>query len=215
MEEEKQEGDFRTYKERNWLSYTQRSDFSIYALLAVSLLLSTIFLIVAVSKAVALSSEWTELYAELPKKMVGHDFDLFPCDPNTRQWEYFDGKCYFFSLEKTSWTEARAQCEKRASQLVTIETMAEQNFLQTRTRNERYWIGLTDRIIEGHWQWLDGRDEQTGFTFWKRGEPNDDHLGEDCAHIWNYGEWNDVYCTYPCYYICEKPLRDMRPHQQG
>ncbi|XP_020634888.3 hepatic lectin [Pogona vitticeps] len=215
MEEEKGQGDFRTYKERNWHSYTRSPAFHVYVLLAISLLLSTVFLIVAVSKAVALSSEWAELNVELPKKMEGHDFDLFPCGPNTREWEYFNGKCYFFSLEKTSWTEARLQCERRAAQLVMIETMAEQNFLQTYTKNERYWIGLTDMSMEGHWEWLDGRNGITGFTYWKQGEPNDDYRGEDCAHLWVYGEWNDVYCTYPCFYVCEKPLRDTRPQHQG
>lgn len=42
--------------------------------------------------------------------------------------------------------------------------------------------------------------------FWKEGEPNNSGNNEDCAHVWVSGKWNDVYCTYECYYVCEKPL---------
>uniref|UniRef100_A0A8C5WRV9 C-type lectin domain-containing protein n=1 Tax=Laticauda laticaudata TaxID=8630 RepID=A0A8C5WRV9_LATLA len=81
-----------------------------------------------------------------------------------------------------------------------------QNFLQTRARNARHWLGLTDIDIEGEWKWVDGSSYRNGFRYWKRGEPNNDLSNEDCAHLWGNGEWNDVFCTYSCYYICEKPL---------
>uniref|UniRef100_A0A803Y4S9 C-type lectin domain-containing protein n=1 Tax=Meleagris gallopavo TaxID=9103 RepID=A0A803Y4S9_MELGA len=42
--------------------------------------------------------------------------------------------------------------------------------------------------------------------FWKEGEPNNRGFNEDCAHVWTSGQWNDVYCTFECYYVCEKPL---------
>ena len=42
--------------------------------------------------------------------------------------------------------------------------------------------------------------------FWKEGEPNNRGFNEDCAHVWTSGQWNDVYCTFECYFVCEKPL---------
>ncbi|XP_048343469.1 hepatic lectin-like [Sphaerodactylus townsendi] len=141
---------------------------------------------------------------------------VFPCGPDTRQWEYFNRTCYYFSLEKLSWMQAKSRCDEQQSQLVVIKSMAEQNFIQTRTRNERYWIGLTDRDTEGVWRWVDESDYYSNFVYWKPGEPNDSLRNEDCAHVWNNGEWNDVYCTYLCYYICEKPLPSRaRPHHRG
>ncbi|KAK4805932.1 hypothetical protein QYF61_021496 [Mycteria americana] len=130
---------------------------------------------------------------------------VFPCGPKSREWEYFDGKCYYFSLTRMSWYKAKAQCEEMRSQLAVINSYAKQNFVMFRTRNERFWIGLTDQNSEGEWEWIDGTDYKSTFTFWKEGEPNNSENREDCAHVWFSGEWNDVYCTYECYYICEKP----------
>ncbi|XP_042308807.1 hepatic lectin-like [Sceloporus undulatus] len=214
MEEENFPDDFRTYKGRNWLQSIQRPTFHVYVMLAVSLLLSTTFVIVAVSKATTLSSELSELKMKFPKQKPGLDSELFPCGPNAREWEYCNGKCYYFSLQKTSWMDAKIQCAERNSHLAIIENIGEQNFLQIRTRHERYWIGLSDIKVEGHWTWLDGRDSLSGFTYWARGEPNNDGGRENCAHLWTDGKWNDVYCTYPCYYICEKAVLGTSPEHQ-
>ncbi|XP_009575364.1 PREDICTED: hepatic lectin-like, partial [Fulmarus glacialis] len=154
----------------------------------------------------AISSKLNEVHPEQKQNFSGRDFLLFPCGPGSREWEYFDGKCYYFSLTRTSWYKAKAQCEEMHSQLVVINSYAKQNFVMFRTRNERFWIGLTDENSEGEWEWIDGTDYKTTFTFWKEGEPNDSGQNEDCAHMWISGQWNDVYCTYECYYVCEKPL---------
>ncbi|ETE68952.1 hypothetical protein L345_05251, partial [Ophiophagus hannah] len=131
---------------------------------------------------------------------------VFPCGADTRQWEYFGGKCYFFSLKTIPWHEAKADCERRQSQLVIIDSLAKQNFIQTRTRNERYWIGLHDQHSEGDWKWLDGSNYRNGFQNWKEGEPNT-YQGreEDCGQVWVNGEWNDYICSSDSFYVCEKP----------
>nr|XP_056705563.1 hepatic lectin-like [Euleptes europaea] len=216
MDEDKAEDDIRTYTERNWHWFNSKPYFHVYVLLAISYLLILIFFVVGLSRVTSLSSKLSEVDSEIPELPAGLNDQLFPCGPDTRQWEYFNGKCYYFSLETAPWIRAHARCAEKQSQLVVINSMAEQNFIQMRTRNERYWIGLTDVDAEGVWKWVDGSDYYSGFLFWKPGEPNDDRHNEDCAHVWNNGEWNDVFCTYLCYYICEKPLPSrVRAHHSG
>ncbi|XP_039206337.1 hepatic lectin-like [Crotalus tigris] len=205
MDEEKFSDDFRTYKGgRNLIP---RSYFPIYALLGISYLLILIGYVVAFSKVSTISSEFNKMRLDFSKNPHGQDFHLFPCGADTRQWEYFSGKCYYFSLKSVPWHEAKADCERRQSRLVIIDSLAKQNFIETRTRNERFWIGLHDQQREGEWKWEDGSNYINGFKNWKAGEPNT-YLGrdEDCAQVWINGEWNDFICTSDSHYVCEKPL---------
>uniref|UniRef100_A0A8D0E0H2 C-type lectin domain-containing protein n=1 Tax=Salvator merianae TaxID=96440 RepID=A0A8D0E0H2_SALMN len=186
--------------------FVQKSFYPIYALLGLCFLLIVIGFAVALSKVATVSAELQQMRANRTKDPFNHDLKLFPCGPDNRQWEYFGGKCYYFSLQAIGWHEARSQCERKHSQLVVIDNLAEQNFLQMRTRNERFWIGLHDQRTEGDWKWLDGKNYLTGFKNWRQGEPNDYGQKEDCGQLWISGEWNDFSCTSPSFFVCEKSL---------
>ncbi|XP_067416756.1 hepatic lectin-like isoform X2 [Emydura macquarii macquarii] len=156
-------------------------------------------------KVSSLSSQLNEMRNDLKRNHSSNNFKLFPCGPEAPEWKYFSGKCYFFSLRKATWHRAKVLCEEEHSHLAVVSSRAKQNFIMYRTRNERFWIGLSDENKEGEWKWIDGTNYATTYTFWKEGEPNNSDQNEDCAHLWTYGEWNDVHCTYECYYVCEKP----------
>ncbi|XP_066468885.1 hepatic lectin-like [Tiliqua scincoides] len=187
--------------ERCFFPWRWQSSFLVYLLLALAYLLITILIGLVVSKALKLSSEVSMLH-----KQVNQTHTMFPCGPRTREWEYFDGRCYYFSFKTSTWQRAKALCEARNSGLVIIGDLAEQNFIASRTRNDRFWIGLTDVNVEGQWRWIDGTDYVTGFKNWKKGEPNDAGSREDCAQVDTAGEWNDVPCDVLAFYMCEKLL---------
>jgi len=80
------------------------------------------------------------------------------------------------------------------------------------------WVGLSDRWIEGHWKFKDGRGcGQSGshhwlFGYncdklpqWAPGEPNDHGNGEDCAEISTGmgNKLNDVDCDRRYWFVCE------------
>uniref|UniRef100_A0A8C0JBE1 C-type lectin domain-containing protein n=1 Tax=Chelonoidis abingdonii TaxID=106734 RepID=A0A8C0JBE1_CHEAB len=197
-------------KDRNFLRQKLRSSLTVYVLLALSYLLILILFAVSLSRGTVIGAFRRLCLTSLMRQEVGatqRDVGsvLFPCGPEAREWEYFSGKCYYFSLRETSWQRAKVLCEEVHSRLAIINSHAQQNFIMYRTRNQRFWIGLSDKNSEGEWKWIDGSNSTTGFTYWKEGEPNNSGQNEDCAHVWTYGEWNDVDCTYKCYYICEKP----------
>ncbi|XP_044287549.1 hepatic lectin-like isoform X3 [Varanus komodoensis] len=149
-----------------------------------------------------LPSQVTKLHNQLQRNM-----DFYPCGSRSREWEYFDGRCYYFGIEAVPWHTAKSHCEERNSKLVVIQDEPEQNFIQSQTKGERYWIGLSDVNVEGEWKWIDDTDYRTSYKNWKSGEPNDhgDH-GEDCAQVSSAGQWNDLRCNTASFYVCEKPL---------
>nr|XP_025036734.1 hepatic lectin-like isoform X4 [Pelodiscus sinensis] len=206
MDMERLQDELRMFKDRHFPQQRLRSSLTVYVLLALSYLLIIILFVVSLSRVSVLSSQLSELRSELKQNHSSNEFKLFPCGSEAREWEYFSGKCYYFSLRVTSWQTAKALCEEKHAQLAIINSHAKQNFIMYRTRDKRFWIGLSDQNAEGEWKWIDGSDSTAGFTYWKEGEPSDSNHNEDCAHVWTYGEWNDVHCTYECYYICEKPV---------
>ncbi|XP_077118196.1 hepatic lectin-like [Ranitomeya variabilis] len=121
-------------------------------------------------------------------------------------WKQFGDSCYYLTKYKTSWTNTRTSCIGKGADLAVITSSSEQLFLSTFSEasiSKRYWIGLNDIDEEDEWEWIDGTDYETSYQYWKKGEPNNND-DEDCAHLWTFGEWNDVPCDYKAYGICEK-----------
>ncbi|KAI5125997.1 C-type lectin domain family 4 member E [Manis pentadactyla] len=125
-------------------------------------------------------------------------------------WIYFQSSCYFFSTNTMSWTSSLKNCSNMGAHLVVINTQEEQEFLfSTKPIKKEFYIGLTDQVIEGQWQWVDGTPFKESLSFWDVGEPNNIVTVEDCATIRDSSNprrsWNDVPCFFNMYRICEIP----------
>nr|XP_023010317.1 hepatic lectin-like [Maylandia zebra] len=135
-------------------------------------------------------------------------------------WDEHGGKCYYFSTNKSSWTESRDECRAKGGDLVKIDNWCEQIFLRTRLNgkmenfDDMFWIGLTDAVEEGRWLWLDGSPLNTSLSFWADHEPDNwTHENPDGEHCVRLGEeegeeplktWYDKFCKAPNKSICEK-----------
>jgi hypothetical protein len=66
---------------------------------------------------------------------------------------------------------------------------------------QRWWIGLSDRQVEGEFVWADGEavDEER----WGRGQPDDAACGEDCVALRSDGKWSDAHCELRRPFVCE------------
>lgn len=94
--------------------------------------------------------------------------------------------------------------------LVVINTQQEQEFLfHAKPREKEFYIGLTDQVTEGDWQWVDGTPLTKSLSFWDIGEPNNLATVEDCVTIRDSSNprqnWNDVACLFRHFRICEMP----------
>ncbi|XP_064293275.1 CD209 antigen-like isoform X1 [Phalacrocorax carbo] len=119
-------------------------------------------------------------------------------------WQQFDKTCYFFSDAKQSWRASQESCAAFGAHLAVVSSEQENKFLANHIMDDRvFWLGLTDTLQEGNWQWVDGTP--LSVLFWNSGEPNNaGRHGEDCASIYSNGRWNDIICTNAEAWICER-----------
>ncbi|MEM9292113.1 MAG: C-type lectin domain-containing protein [Acidobacteriota bacterium] len=130
-------------------------------------------------------------------------------------------KYEFVPKKGITWEEARVAADERKyldamqGYLVTITSQAEMDFVKTKLQGYG-WMGASDKAQEGIWRWVtgpEGLEEESGgkgrlipnrlnpnseelgsrYKNWASGEPNEVQTvgGEDYAHFYNNGAWND------------------------
>lgn len=126
-----------------------------------------------------------------------------------------NGHQYFVFKVRLFWNDARNSCAKMGAHLLTIESEAENSFVQnlayqeSADMSELYWIGYTDEVEENDWVWVTG--EPARFTDWGGEEPDNCQTG--CINPTEYEEENFAFITYSdhwqdggfaeLFYICE------------
>jgi hypothetical protein len=116
-----------------------------------------------------------------------------------------DGVAFHLCNLPMPWTEAAAFCEAQGCDLGRIDT-PEQSWRPYQIAHERndkrWWIGLSDREKESHFEWYDGALVE--ITYWSRGEPDNDACNQDCAALKadSGGKWHDTHCRQHEPFIC-------------
>ncbi|XP_075306468.1 lactose-binding lectin l-2-like [Odontesthes bonariensis] len=133
-------------------------------------------------------------------------------------WYSFNGRCYKYIATTMTWIDAELHCVSEGSNLVSIHSQEEENFVKHLIRNFDLaegvnWIGLTDAQRNGAWLWSDG--SKVDFTSWNGGEPNNSGGSEECVHT-NWGTnkgWNDKECSFKYSFVCA--TRTIYPQLQS
>ncbi|XP_072038798.1 uncharacterized protein [Amphiura filiformis] len=124
-------------------------------------------------------------------------------NPANQYCYYIDGNA------ELQYDEARDKCVADGGFLTSILSQDEQDFLNglTSSTNKLFWIGLTDRAIEGTWVWEDG--SQFVYNNWEAAT-TPSASNQDCVLFLDgaiYGQWNHEFCTDREGYICkQKPV---------
>jgi len=105
-----------------------------------------------------------------------------------------------------NWNAAKRACEAMGSNLVVVNSQAENQAIASKLKANRAWIGLhRDPNDNSRWLWVDG--SRATYTNWERGEPNNPS-GEKCGEMYPLSYpagsvWNDWICSKASHYICE------------
>ncbi|NXD41970.1 CLC4D protein, partial [Copsychus sechellarum] len=124
-------------------------------------------------------------------------------------WRRFQRSCYFLSTDKKNWAESEQNCTGMGSQLVVINSKAEQEFLskliKQSLRKDHFYIGLFAEKV-GQWQWVDKTPYNVTAAFWRKGEPSGG-FDENSTVMHRFEEtlknWNDARSVWYYYRICE------------
>ena len=110
--------------------------------------------------------------------------------------------------EKVSWFDARKSCITIGSNLISIHSTEENNFVCQEISLisiSHAWIGLFNLNSTDHsYEWVDG--SMVDFRNWGDGEPNNANSGENCTElvVALNGKWNDNSCYENMTYVCGK-----------
>ncbi len=130
--------------------------------------------------------------------------------------------CYAYYSTTLLWSPAEAACETLNGKLAAIRS-SEQNAAIQSIITQNAWIGATDSgslvsgANEGEYFWagdtqafwtggMGGSTVDDAYHNWDIGEPNDMWAGgEDCAHMYTNGTWNDLGCKDSNFnaYVCQ------------
>ncbi|XP_026075389.1 C-type lectin domain family 6 member A-like [Carassius auratus] len=153
----------------------------------------------------------TDEREQLILKITNLTSELWTCV----NWTCYQSSFYYMSKENKTWTESRRYCTERGADLIIINNRQEQDFIHNMSGNGIFYIGLTDREVEGTWKWVDNTTHVLTSGFWAQGEPNgNQQYDEDCVVTvavpppeWsNRVGWLDVACNKPYQWICEKRI---------
>ncbi|XP_024860748.1 CD209 antigen-like protein E isoform X2 [Kryptolebias marmoratus] len=114
------------------------------------------------------------------------------------EWVLLKTGCYYFSksdaASRKNWSDSRADCVSKGSDLVVINSLEEQlslnvNFPRLQSSSSMwwmngFWIGLTATENQGAWLWVNNKTEEATM-YWRAGEPRNSeaHSGTCAAFL--------------------------------
>jgi hypothetical protein len=119
----------------------------------------------------------------------------------------YNGTRYYLSTNATTWSSANSAANSIGAKLVTIESSAENNWLDAQLGSSgSFWIGLNDAASEGNFVWTSG--SSASYRNWNAGEPNNSGNEDYVEFSASNGKWNDLGNSSSCVnrnYVIELP----------
>ncbi|XP_021044885.1 killer cell lectin-like receptor 5 isoform X1 [Mus pahari] len=99
----------------------------------------------------SLSREQKRWYSETKTVLVTSQHT----DRGVTYWFCYGIKCYYFIMNKNTWSECKQECQNYNLPLLKIDDEDELKFLQLQIFPESYWIGWSYDKKKKEWAWID------------------------------------------------------------
>ena len=120
------------------------------------------------------------------------------------KWEKgADGFFYIFYKKPKSFKQAQATCKRRGGHLAMEKTTATRNYIIKKYPNKDFFVGCI-RNPKNKSQFIYIDNTKIKRAYWMKGEPNNQKGKESCVHHTQNNQWNDVVCTIPRKFLCQK-----------
>ncbi|XP_053909979.1 FRAS1-related extracellular matrix protein 1 [Cuculus canorus] len=143
---------------------------------------------------------------------------LFRCDGITWKeastkkcpsgWSHHRGSCYFLVVNhKVTWNAAARACrEQYQGSLASVANEQHMQWLWDFSGRKPFWIGLSDQVNPGHWEWNGG--EAVTYINWRRGSYHFPKRERNCVLVQKRGKWQATDCwkVKRSRYICSRKL---------
>ena len=103
--------------------------------------------------------------------------------------------------DRMTWTEAEAHCQGLEGQLASVQTLEEQQEVESLAEYGTAWLGGNDREKEGDWRWSDG--SPWVYTNWKDKSGGKKGDLKNCALLIASRGWMDYPCDDIKPFVCQ------------
>ncbi|CAO2603300.1 C-type lectin domain family 5 member A, partial [Lemmus lemmus] len=116
-----------------------------------------------------------------------------------KDWDLYQGRCFFFSTSESSWNNSRDDCATRGSTLAVVDTPEKLKYLQNIADAEKYFVGLTRQPGGKRWRWVNN----SAF----KGNVTNENQNFHCVTIGLTKTFDAASCDISYRWICERTPR--------
>ncbi|KAJ8732503.1 hypothetical protein PYW07_015102 [Mythimna separata] len=132
-----------------------------------------------------------------------------------KDYVYLDATKSFYKINSLpkNFFDAKRACALEGASLWYPENQEEADAVISywNSTQHTWWsvtLGMSDLLVKGLFETIDGKPVADVYHNWSTGEPNDSGT-EDCVVIMSSGKMNDVSCNRKFPYFCKKTLQSL------
>ncbi|KAJ8719146.1 hypothetical protein PYW07_016702 [Mythimna separata] len=137
-----------------------------------------------------------------------------------KDYTYIGSEESFYKIHtiKRTFTDAKRMCVLEGATLYYAENVKEVNTVasfwnRTQPGIPSIFVGLTDRMAEGLFETVDGRQIFEVYSKWQSSQPDNFNYNEDCVQMDLAGTMRDCKCDSQANFICKKSLQSLTWNQ--